>query len=1186
MTSLTAKAFRQQVLKPAEGVFLFHPRAMERLIEEQLADRLQGVSIPDLPYYLMPRGDFLYGLETENPEALSVIEGLRLPSYIILLPSPPAQDLEPAAFDRLRHDYWARSFEAEVARAWQMARDDNQDSAQQGAAALKGLIGRHAFAEIRDVLDRDGMILPVWDDGPVVRAFVALIARLRWFAPGARGLFFPGIRNWTRVDAWMLAGGVDLPPPLVDGRLPMLLNRSRPDGAASHPGMGPLLPTALPYGRSDPDRVRALVAQRARHQSPVTPRNAADAHESPSERIDPRLQSRCIDALHQGTRLRRRRGWIAEAGNWVADLLSRLSGRVLFSPLLEPLLSRRARTGGGLWIGAGLGLFSHAIRASQRADLEGRFATALLHQANARRLARRINRRCPEAMRRIADSIAVREIAAEESLAQELAAKWKLDSAGAEELGALVHRLAVEDRGDTISPPARALLGHLQALLRENRSDQFRLRPVHWLIHLGRTRIRQILPFQWLLRSLRSLEAARNRLDELPWSLEDLQRFSELLDMLTAQVAARLDAQLTPRLEWAMREADFIPRNHRENVAAHKMRAELLDVIKRRRGLKFTDVRDIVARNILRLPDPTLSELIRGDRLGRFDRAAARALPGVYRPGELYIKGLQQLGAPLFGTGTGRAITRHLLLPFGVAWLLLKSIDLLLGYVPWLTDGLQLTSALSVTLIGTAVNIGIYTGIGRHLAVELWHGGWAVLRFILYDGARRLLRWGPIAALLGTTLVRGLGRNLVEPLLIGILPLAPIIALAVLVEEVPIEPGLWLLGLAFALGTLARNTPAGRRFLDNLATGTGRILRRLNQALLVGLIQQLLYWFKEISRRFSQALSRVDEALTHHLGEHWLSLGLKALLTPLWRLSEAVMQFYITVLVEPQVNPIKHFPIVTIGHKIMLPFLPAITGALVAVTDSFLPKLIAFPLVTITIMLLPGLFGFLVWELKENWKLYQANHSRALAGADDIDGSETARVAATAIEPAIVGDHGETLRGLLTRGFHGGALPKAFDRLRRVIRAELRDQAAYSKRLRTGQRRLQELEHTLAVFVERELAFPLRERTLDPTCTLHRIATGTPRLATNLVALTVDIYPDPARDAATGAPDAAQPLTLQLCIWRQTTRLGLEIGVSGRLDRLGRRCWQMIGEDLRVFVQRAGADPTLDGGDALAALPA
>jgi hypothetical protein len=56
------------------------------------------VSIPDLPYYLMPRQDFLFGLETENAEALSVIEGLRLPDYVILLPSPAVQGLDDRGF--------------------------------------------------------------------------------------------------------------------------------------------------------------------------------------------------------------------------------------------------------------------------------------------------------------------------------------------------------------------------------------------------------------------------------------------------------------------------------------------------------------------------------------------------------------------------------------------------------------------------------------------------------------------------------------------------------------------------------------------------------------------------------------------------------------------------------------------------------------------------------------------------------------------------------------------------------------------------------------------------------------------------------------------------------------------------------------------------------------------------------
>ncbi|MGB5734106.1 MAG: sulfite exporter TauE/SafE family protein, partial [Thiohalocapsa sp.] len=627
-------------------------------------------------------------------------------------------------------------------------------------------------------------------------------------------------------------------------------------------------------------------------------------------------------------------------------------------------------------------------------------------------------------------AIGERELAAEAHLADMLAAKWRLDPVTADEIRTLIGRLAAEDRRRYGSVPARALLGDLQHVLSEGRSDYFRLRLLAWLFSLGRTRLREVLPFQSLLKALRSLETSRQRLEELLWPIADLERFGQALSVLTNRVSSRLDEQIGPRLERAMREADFVPRDHREVVAAQKMKLELLDVIKHRRHLKFTDVRDVVARNILRLPDPTIDEFFRGDRLRRFDRTASRALPGVYRPGELYIKGLQQLSAPLFGTNPGRSVLRHVLLPFGSAYLVLKSLDLLIELLPNYDRSFHVTSLVSVALIGALVNGLAFSGIGRHLVRSLWHGSLFALRFLLYDGIRRLLRWGPVATLLKTGLVRGLGRNLFQPLLIGTLPLIPIIWLAVFVDHVPIEPGLWLVGLAFALGTLARHTPAGRRFVDDLSTSIGSYARRINQALFIGAVQQLMYFFKELTRRFSQVLHRVEEALTHHLGEHPVSLVIKAVLAPLWRMAEGLIQFYVTVLVEPQVNPVKHFPIVTIGHKLMLPFLPAITAAFIEVSQSVLPKVIAYPLVTLTIVLLPGLFGFLVWELKENWKLYQANHRGGLR-ADD-EGVEVAD--RDWVEPAVVGAHGETMRGLMTRGFHSGTLPKGFDRLRKVIR--------------------------------------------------------------------------------------------------------------------------------------------------------
>lgn len=87
------KNFRRRVLRPAEGVFLFHPRALERLIRRHVGGDSRNLAISALRYYLMPRTVLLNGLEDENPDALAIIEGLNLPDWVILLPMPSAQEL-------------------------------------------------------------------------------------------------------------------------------------------------------------------------------------------------------------------------------------------------------------------------------------------------------------------------------------------------------------------------------------------------------------------------------------------------------------------------------------------------------------------------------------------------------------------------------------------------------------------------------------------------------------------------------------------------------------------------------------------------------------------------------------------------------------------------------------------------------------------------------------------------------------------------------------------------------------------------------------------------------------------------------------------------------------------------------------------------------------------------------------
>jgi hypothetical protein len=1156
----TAKLFRERVLKPAEGVFLFHPRAMERLITEHLSSEAQDISLPELAYYLMPSPAFLRGLESENPEALAVIEGLNLPDYVILLPIPPEQRLDRLGFTRLLRDYWARRFEAEIARAWQMARDDNLDADRFGPAGLIGQIGALGLAEVRDVMTRDGVVPGGIGDDFICRSFIAMVARLRYFSPGARGFFFPTIRDWHQLDLWLIESGLDLPESL-QGRLPRLLEHTRPDQRCGVPGYQPLLPSGLPYGDSDPDFAQAAATLHSREVPLET--NAVGMSEAALLHLEDNAEARCLAVMHEASQIARR--------DWRLDL--RDLALIPLGPLLDrllaiPALFSRGRTVAkprGILLALHLTLFGDAVRKAQRHQLSDRYAAAVFQLALAGRRFRAMGECCSLERDAVESILEERLAAADGTLADLIAANSKLTPDDADELRAFTDRLGRDLMRTEAARTAHMLLRDLERVLLESRTTYYRLRPFQWLASRGKTRLRQILPFQAQLKALRALESASSRLEHIDWPITDIERFSLPLRRLSDHLATRLAGQLRPHLRTALEEAGFNPANHREQVAAHKMREELLDVIRRRRHLKFTDVRDIVARNILRLPDATLDEIRNGDRIARFDHLATKTLPGVYKPGEFYIKGLQQLGAPLFGTPRGRLVLRHLIVPAGLAFLGLKTLDILVGLVASEGSEINLAPLWLVATLALLINAFAYTQIGRGIVKATWRAICWTFRLLLFDGMRKLIRWGPVARLLATSFARGLDRNLVQPLFIGALLVLPFVGIGLLIEGSDIEIGGSWFVLAFAIGTLARNTPGGRRMLDNAASATRLFLRRLNQTLVIGLVRELMHFFKEVTRRFDQGLHRIEELLSHQLGESRLEAALKGLVAPVWKLMESVIQFYVTVLVEPQINPIKHFPLVTIAHKLMLPFLPALTGLMVAVTDPFLPKLIAYPFVTLTILLLPGLAGFLVWELKENWKIYAANHAgtRPVVQAPvPIGAVRRSDLPSAPIEPAVIGSHGETMRGMLRRGFHSGTLPKAFDRIRRILREEIRDEIPYPQRLREAQRRLAEVDRALCVFCDRELGYPLRRRCEEPDCGLVRVETGRPRLASNSFDLTLELY---ARDTAHD-----RPVELDLSICLEEPDLVLKVGVRGPGQELGDSCWRLIREDIAIFSGRAG----------------
>jgi hypothetical protein len=184
-----------------------------------------------------------------------------------------------------------------------------------------------------------------------------------------------------------------------------------------------------------------------------------------------------------------------------------------------------------------------------------------------------------------------------------------------------------------------------------------------------------------------------------------------------------------------------------------------------------------------------------------------------------------------------------------------------------------------------------------------------------------------------------------------------------------------------------------------------------------------------------------------------------------------VIRIFVNLLVEPTINPIKHFPVVTVAAKLMLPFYLTLAHLIATPLRPLLGTVISHTIAAGTTSLLPGFFGFLVWELRSNWRLYEANRPKSLG-------------------PIPVGSHGETVVRFVRPGFHSGTLPKLFVRLRRTRRAG-RERAGLKHR-----EGLHHVEEAVRRLLKRDFAALLHEsRSLGE----WSIEPGSIHLATNRI---------------------------------------------------------------------------------------
>jgi hypothetical protein len=486
-----------------------------------------------------------------------------------------------------------------------------------------------------------------------------------------------------------------------------------------------------------------------------------------------------------------------------------------------------------------------------------------------------------------------------------------------------------------------------------------------------------------------------------------------------------------------------------ERLERDKLVEELLDLTVEKGFLTMSDLRDAVARNRLKLPDLAgTHELVRGDSLIRANRRLAEVADGVYHPGEIYLRLMQRFSSLFFGTRIGRLLTLYMAVPFLGAYLVLEGLQHIVVDPLWdLFGPVQLARPFRIaSSFGLAVEPH---GVGRLLIVaslyatrshkpHLLHTWsllllaffilgllyWPIFRQRFGHAALVLVRWlrWPFwdlpTAVLALPWVQGflqgqtyyvLARYLFKPLLWTV-PVLLVLHLRQVSPEKVLAVGISL----FATVNLLLISRVGRYLEEVMTDGLVRSWELLRSNLLPDLFRLVVYVFRSLVERIEKLLYTVDEWLRFHGGESRLTLGLKAVLGLFLSLITYVVRFAINLLVEPQINPIKHFPVVTVSHKLVITLgVPPLAHLLERVFD--LRTVDAFAIAGSIGMVIPGIFGFLAWELKENWRLYRANQAPTL-------------------DPVIVGHHGETVLRLMRPGFHSGTLPKLFARLRHNLR--------------------------------------------------------------------------------------------------------------------------------------------------------
>lgn len=785
-------------------------------------------------------------------------------------------------------------------------------------------------------------------------------------------------------------------------------------------------------------------------------------------------------------------------------------------------------------------LYWSLVRSAQSAANQGNLVSAAIQRMRASRVA-------PAALTLPTRQEAENDVA---QLSKRLGAA--LDLSEEETADWARHLTLLLDKADQgVRPMEARVLVELLKVCEAHEQEIYTLDLIEYLLSGGKRPIKRPLPSQRMVRTCKHLRNAVGMLGPVRLSDTDRNYLTRLMQQALRKTEDSLRTRFRPVLETAMQDVGLRPEGPLQHAAFEKMVEELLDRISNYGFLTFTELRDTISRNQLKLPDLTeRDDFLKGDALVRLDRRLGSLLDGVYRPGDFYVRWLERFTAFKFGTWWGRLLTRFVTLPFLLAWVVL----LLLGMVvektdKWTGGPRETPTTVAKVLLGwsyhpptkktgqagTAASalkpkeepepeggavaapnqneedepeeaeatsletwaltwhVGLVIGLGlccvvffeyatvRRRCALLLRALWRAVRFTFWVLPVRLVPLTTLQRILQSWIFQVAWWYLIKP---GVLA----IFVVFLWVPTPAERWYWFLAVYFAAASLL-NSRIGRSSAEAVLDAFVSLATLIRAGLIPGLLQLLIHVFKRIIEAIEYLLFVADEWLRFRGGDSQLSLVVRTVASLIWAPVAFLIRFFLVVLIEPGYNPLKA-PVSYMAAKIMVPVYVELGKWLY----DFLSPVKDHPILYWPLYLflagviwhLCDVFGFLFWEMKENWALYRANRGKT-------------------VRPAAIGTHGETVRGLLQPGFHSGTVPRIYNNLRSAER-----QAVQSRDWHKARAYRTELDHvadSVQSFVDREMLLILKT---SQAWRDQEVRTGGVYLSTNRIRIELEHLEHPA----------------------------------------------------------------------------